>query len=176
LTTVGVLATELNESDALLISQFYLSAKAKDLTPEELLCILAGCIMDGKMDSETSLSDIKVPQAVKDGFYDLTDLWDNLRKIELAQNSAQSKWNMSISWIGPIWDWMNGHAVATICQTYGIYEGNLIRSVLKLQNMLDEWRSMAAYCEHTDTMDKFRDAHQLLVREAVIQDSLYLHM
>lgn len=176
LTTVGVLATELNESDALLISQFYLSAKAKDLTPEELLCILAGCIMDGKMDSETSLSDIKVPQAVKDGFYDLTDLWDNLRKVELAQNSAQSKWNMSISWIGPIWDWMNGDAVATICQTYGIYEGNLIRSVLKLQNMLDEWRSMAAYCEHTDIMDKFRDAHQLLVREAVIQDSLYLHM
>ena len=176
LTTVGVLATELNESDALLISQFYLTARAKELSPEELLCILAGCIMDGKMGSETSLSDIKVPQAVKDGFYELTDLWDNLRKIELAKNSAQSKWNMSISWIGPMWDWINGDAVATICQTYGIYEGNLIRSVLKLQNMLDEWRSMAAYCEHTDTMDKFRDAHQLLVREAVIQDSLYLHM
>ena len=176
LTTVGVLATELNESDALLISQFYLTARAKELAPEELLCILAGCIMDGKMDSETSLSEIKVPQVVKDGFYDLTDLWDNLRKMELAQNSAQSKWNMSISWIGPMWDWINGDAVATICQTYGIYEGNLIRSVLKLQNMLDEWRSMAAYCEHTDTMDKFRDAHQLLVREAVIQDSLYLHM
>jgi len=176
LTTVGVLATELNESDALLISQFYLTARAKELAPEELLCILAGCIMDGKMDNETSLSEIKVPQVVKDGFYDLTDLWDNLRKMELAQNSAQSKWNMSISWIGPMWDWINGDAVATICQTYGIYEGNLIRSVLKLQNMLDEWRSMAAYCEHTDTMDKFRDAHQLLVREAVIQDSLYLHM
>lgn len=176
LTTVGVLATELNESDALLISQFYLTARAKDLAPEELLCILAGCIMDGKMGNEISLSDIKVPQAVKDGFYDLTDLWDNLRKVELVQNSAQSKWNMSISWIGPIWDWINGDEVATICQTYGIYEGNLIRSVLKLQNMLDEWRSMAAYCEHTDTMDKFRDAHQLLVREAVIQDSLYLHM
>jgi len=176
LTTVGVLATELNESDALLISQFYLTARAKDLAPEELLCILAGCIMDGKMGSEISLSEIKVPQAVKDGFYDLTDIWDNLRKVELVQNSAQSKWNMSISWIGPMWDWINGDEVATICQTYGIYEGNLIRSVLKLQNMLDEWRSMAAYCEHTDTMDKFRDAHQLLVREAVIQDSLYLHM
>jgi superfamily II RNA helicase len=176
LTTVGVLATELNESDALLISQFYLSPKAKELTPEELLCILAGCIMDGKMDSDSSLSDIKVPQAVKDSLYTLTDLWDNLRKVEGEQGSAQSKWNMSTSWIGPMWDWINGDAVATICQTYGIYEGNLIRSVLKLQNMLDEWRSMAAFCEHTDIMDKFRDAHHLLLREAVIQDSLYLHM
>jgi len=176
LTTVGILATELNESDALLISQFYLTPKAKELTPEELLCILAGCIMDGKMDGETSLSDIKVPQAVKDSLYGLTSLWDNLRKVELEQHSAQSKWKMSTAWIGPMWDWMNGDAVATICQNYGIYEGNLIRSVLKLQNMLDEWRSMAAFCEHTDIMDKFRDAHHLLVREAVIQDSLYLHM
>jgi hypothetical protein len=176
LTTVGVLATELNESDALLISQFYLSPKAKELTPEELLCILAGCIMDGKTDSDSSLSDIKVPQAVKDSLYTLTDLWDNLRKVEGEQGSAQSKWNMSTSWIGPMWDWINGDAVATICQTYGIYEGNLIRSVLKLQNMLDEWKSMAAFCEHTDIMDKFRDAHHLLLREAVIQDSLYLHM
>ena len=176
LTTVGVLATELNESDALLISQFYLTPRAKELTPEELLCILAGCIMDGKMDGETSLSDIKVPQAVKDSLYGLTELWDRLRKVEAEQGSAQSKWKMSTAWIGPMWDWMNGDAVATICQTYGIYEGNLIRSVLKLQNMLDEWRSMAAFCEHTDIMDKFRDAHHLLVREAVIQDSLYLHM
>ena len=176
LTTMGVLATELNESDALLISQFYLTPKAKDLTPEELLCILAGCIMDGKMDSEASLSDIKVPQAVKDSLYSLTDIWDNIRKNEKEQCSAQSKWKMSTAWIGPMWDWMNGDAVATICQTYGLYEGNLIRSVLKLQNMLDEWRSMAAFCEHTDVMDKFRDAHHLLVREAVIQDSLYLHM
>ena len=176
LTTVGILATELNESDALMISQFYLTPKAKELTPEELLCILAGCIMDGKMDSEASLSDIKVPQAVKDSLYSLTDLWDNLRKVEQQQGSSQSKWKMSTAWIGPMWDWMNGDAVATICQNYGLYEGNLIRSVLKLQNMLDEWRSMAAFCEHTDVMDKFREAHHLLLREAVIQDSLYLHM
>jgi len=176
LTTVGVLATELNESDALLISQFYLSSKSKDLTPEELLCVLAGCIMDGKMDSDSSLSDIKVPQAVKDSLYCLTGFWDDLRKVEEEQLSVKSNWKMSTSWIGPMWDWMNGDAVATICQTYGIYEGNLIRSVLKLQNMLDEWRSMATFCEHTDVMDKFRDAHHLLLREAVIQDSLYLHM
>jgi antiviral helicase SKI2 len=176
LTTVGVLATELNEADALLISQFYLTPRAKELAPEELLCVLAGCIMDGKTDNDTPLSDIKVPQIVKDCLYDLTEIWDNLRKVEVDQKSVASKWSMGSSWIGPMWDWINGNSVASICQTYGIYEGNLIRSVMKLQNMLDEWRSMAAFCEHTEMMDKFRDAHTLLLKEAVIQDSLYLHM
>jgi superfamily II RNA helicase len=176
LTTIGILATELNESDALLISQFYLTPRAKELAPEELLAVLAGCIADGKLDNEQPLSDIKISPIIKDSLYDIDDIWNKLRTMEISQKSKQSKWKMSTAWIGPMWDWMNGDAVATICQNYGIYEGNLIRSVLKLQNMLDEWRSMAAFCEHTDVMDKFRDAHLLLLREAVIQDSLYLHM
>jgi superfamily II RNA helicase len=176
LTTIGVLATELNESDSLLISQFYLTESQKKLEPIELLAVIAACIVDGKDDNSITLNDIKVPKAVKDSLLEINDIWDNLRKIERSQKSVESDWKMSVSWIGPLWDWMQGEAVSAICSNYGIYEGNLIRSVLKLQNMLDEWRSMATFCEHTDVLEKFKDAHRLLVREAVIQDSLYLHL
>jgi superfamily II RNA helicase len=176
LTTLGILATELNECDSMVISQFYMSLRAKQLEPKELLAVLASCIVDGKVESELPLAEIRVPQIVRDSLYDLNDIWRSLGQIENTQKSLESPWNLSTSWIGPIWDWMGGDSVATICGNYGVYEGNLIRSVLKLQNMLDEWRSMAAFCEHTDMMDKFRDAHTLLIREAVIQDSLYLHM
>ena len=71
---------------------------------------------------------------------------------------------------------VEGDSIAQICAEYGVYEGNLIRTILKLQNMLDEWRAMAEYCEHLDTLETFRTAHELLLREAVIQDSLYLHL
>jgi superfamily II RNA helicase len=176
LTTVGVLATELNESDALLISQFYLTNTAKNLTPMELLAVLASCIVDGKSDNSRSLSDTNVPDIVKEALFEINDIWDKLRNVERAEKSLVSPWKMDITWIDPLWDWMKGDPVGTICSNYEIYEGNLIRSVLKLQNMLDEWRSMATFCEHTEVLDKFKDAHTLLLREAVIQDSLYLHM
>ena len=176
LTTLGILATELNECDSMVISQFYMSPRAKQLEPKELLAVLASCILDGKVEGDASLAEIRVPQIVRDSLYDLNEIWRSLGQIENTQKSLESPWNLSTSWIGPIWDWMAGDSVATICGNYGVYEGNLIRSVLKLQNMLDEWRSMAAFCEHTDMMDKLRDAHTLLIREAVIQDSLYLHM
>jgi superfamily II RNA helicase len=176
LTTVGVLATELNECDALLISQFYLTDIAKKLTPMELLAVLASCIVDGKSDNSRSLSDTNVPDIVKHALFEINDIWDKLRTLERAEKSVVSPWKMDITWIDPLWDWMKGDPVGTICSNYEIYEGNLIRSVLKLQNMLDEWRSMATFCEHTDVLDKFKDAHTLLLREAVIQDSLYLHM
>ena len=176
LTTIGVLATELNESDSLLISQFYLTESQKKLEPNELLAVIAACIVDGKDDNSITLNDVNVPKSVKDSLLEINDIWDNLRKIERVQKSVESDWKMSVSWIGPLWDWMQGEAVSTICSNYGIYEGNLIRSVLKLQNMLDEWRSMAIFCEDTDVLEKFKDAHKLLLRETVIQDSLYLHL
>jgi superfamily II RNA helicase len=177
LTLKGVLATELNESDALLVSQFYLLDFARTLEPMEVIAILSSCIYEGKKkDEEPAIDDIDVPKVVKEGLYELNDIWHDLRKAETTAGSKESKWKLSTFWVGPMWRWMQGESVAQLCADYGVYEGNLIRSVMKLQNMLDEWRSMATYCEHTAILDKFRTAHELILRDAVIQDSLYLRL
>lgn len=177
LTNRGILATELNESDAILLSQFYLYEKARSLEPKEALALLASCIVDGKKkDDEPKISQLNVPATVTEGLYELGELWNDLVQIEREEGVQESTLKLGTFWIDPMWRWMEGESVGILCQDYGIYEGNLIRSVLKLQNMLDEWRSMAEFCEHTEMLDKFRDAHTLLLREAVIQDSLYLHL
>ena len=175
LTTKGVLATELNEADSLLISQFYLTDAASLLEPQEVLALLAACISEGKKE-EPSIEQLDVPLTVKDGLYELNEIWNDLRSAEKASKAKPSEWKLCLSWIGPMWRWMEGDSVAQICSDYGIYEGNLIRSVLKLQSMLEEWRAMATYCNHTDVLKAFEKAHELLLREAVIQDSLYLHL
>jgi len=71
---------------------------------------------------------------------------------------------------------MEGEAISVLCADYGIYEGNMIRSVLKLQSMLEEWRSLITYCGNLDILNSLRDSHNLLIRDSVIQDSLYLHL
>ena len=181
LTLKGILATELNESDSLLISQFYLAEYERvqgggtPLEPRDILAILASCIIEGKKD-EPSLDELDVSAVVKDALYELNELWNDLRRAEKAAGAKATEWALGTFWITPMCRWMDGDSVAQICTDYGVYEGNLIRTVLKLQNILDEWRSMAEYCEHIDVLEKFRNAHELLVREAVIQDSLYLHL
>jgi superfamily II RNA helicase len=174
LTTMGTLATELNECDPLLISQLYLMPEVRDFEPQEILTILAGCILDGKKE-EPRIEDIKIPHKVKDTLYTLSDIWEKICYVEDENGSTPSPWKMSTSWIGPLWDWMEGQSLGEICAKYDIYEGNMMRSVMKLYNMLEEWRCMATFCEHSDILEKFRDAHTLLLRKAVIQDSLYLH-
>jgi len=175
LTAKGILATELNEADCLLISQFYMNDMNRSLEPRDILAILASCIVEGKKD-EPSLDELQVSPDVRNALYDLNELWNDLRTAEKRAGAKASEWKLGTFWIGPVCRWIEGGSVAEICAEYDVYEGNLIRTILKLQNMLDEWRSMAEYCEHIDLLEKFRDAHELLIREAVIQDSLYLHL
>lgn len=177
LTTMGILATELNESDALLVSQLYLLGDYKNMEPKEILAVLSSCIVEGKKkDEEPTLNELSIPQKVKDALHTMSDLWESLTKVEREKKSHHTEWNLGTFWIEPLWRWMEGQSVATLCTDYGLYEGNLIRSVLKLQNMLEEWRSMAMYCEHTEVLARLEGADALLIREAVIQDSLYLHL
>ena len=177
LTAKGILATELNESDALLISQLYMMESSQAMEPKDVLSILSACITEAKKkDEQPTVEQLDATPVVKDALYTLNDLWNTLGDAERAQGARESEWNLSTFWINPMLRWMDGDSVASICSEFGIYEGNLIRSVLKLQNMLDEWRSMAQYCEHVELLDRFRDANELLLRETVIQDSLYLHI
>ena len=176
LTTKGILATELNESDALLISEFYLESY-DTMEPKDILIILAACIVEGKKkDDEPSIEELATSERVKDALYRLNDIWDGLRSVEKENKSKATEWTLGTFWIGPVSRWIEGESISALCQEYGIYEGNMIRTILKLQNMLDEWKSMASYCKHTDVLHRFEDANQLLVREVVIQDSLYLHL
>ena len=177
LTSRGILASELNECDSLLVSQFYLLPEAKALDPKDLLCILAACIFEGaKKTDEPHIDELDVSQIVKAGVKTLIELWNCVRDEEDRIGSKPYEWQLSTFWISPINRWINGEPIAQICADNGIYEGNMIRSVLKLNNMLEEWRSMATYCEDAEILEKFRDAESFIIRESVIQDSIYLNL
>jgi superfamily II RNA helicase len=177
LTTLGILATELNEMDALLMSQFYMMEGSTSLEPVEVLTILAACITEAKKDGEQpTIDQLNTSEKVKSALHTLNGMWHKLCDREAACGARQSEWSLSTFWIDPMLRWIEGNSVASICSEFGVYEGNLIRSVLKLQNMLEEWRSMAQYCNDVEVLDRFRDANSLLIRETVIQDSLYLHI
>jgi superfamily II RNA helicase len=78
--------------------------------------------------------------------------------------------------IEPMRRWVEGETAAVICTEYGLFEGNFIRTVMKMSNMLDEWLALATYCQHTDQIDKIMGVRNKMIRDIVISDSLYLHL
>jgi superfamily II RNA helicase len=71
---------------------------------------------------------------------------------------------------------MQGEHASVICAEYELFEGNFIRAVMKVANILDEWLAMATYCQHVEQVNKVMEVRQYLVRDVVMSDSLYLRL
>jgi superfamily II RNA helicase len=85
-------------------------------------------------------------------------------------------WNLGTQWIEPVWKWLAGEPAQTICADYGMYEGNLLRTVLRIANIADEWIAVATYCEHTEMVSRMTEVKERILRDIAITDSLYLRI
>lgn len=85
-------------------------------------------------------------------------------------------WNVSTQWVEPIQRWMEGEHASVICAEHDVFEGNFIRVIMKMANMVDEWLSMAVYCQHVEQVEKMTEVRTRMIRDMVVSDSLYLRL
>jgi superfamily II RNA helicase len=178
LTRRGIVATEFNEGHALLCTEFILGEHHKDLTADELVSILACLVEEKETDATPSIDEMAVTQNIRNGLYTLDELTCIFTKEEsvIGIYSPESYWRLTTTWIEPVWRWLNGENAAQICSDYGLFEGNFVRTVLRMSNLVDELTAVATFLEDLDLLEKLKDTKQRLVRDFMVPDSLYLHL
>jgi len=178
LTLKGILATEINEGHPLLLTELFLSKKAHSLSGAELTALLSVFLEDFVKEGGPSLKDLDIPRTLIPLLESVNLNANRLGDLEYAKGATKSDdaWNLSIQWTEPVYRWLTEPDlhIATLCETYGTFEGNLVRGFLKLTNLLDEWISLATFCEHADQLEKITEIKSLLVRGLVLPTSLYL--
>ena len=178
LTKKGVLATEFNEGHGLLCAEMFTKGIHKTLTAQELVATLA-CFMEEKETDDTpSINQLKTSPAVRETLLKIDELVCEIRGYEdtLQTYSPESYWALTTTWIEPIWRWLEGESASQICADYGLFEGNFVRAVLRMANVVDEWTAVATFSEDVDLLEKLQGVRQILVRDFLIPDSLYLHL
>lgn len=178
LRTKGVLASECNENHTLLAAEFYIRGYHKKLTPFELFTTLASFIEEKETDATPTLEQLDVPQPVKEAMMDLDTITRDFCKVESKYRvySREEFWTLSTTWVEPVWRWLQGDDAAQICSDYGLFEGNFVRAILRVSNMVEEWNAMATYMADVEFLDSIREMKNALVRGIMEQDSLYLHL
>jgi superfamily II RNA helicase len=177
LTLRGILATEVNESHSLLTAELYARGTMATMSGEIILTVLAAFINEKMGDEQPSLASLKIPGEVLDVLSVVDDIAADFNEKERARGIPHdSYWTLSSSWIEPVWRWLNGESSAQLCADYEIYEGNLLRTVLRVANVADEWISLATYCEHTEMVSRMTEVKSRLIREFAVTDSLYLRL
>jgi superfamily II RNA helicase len=101
---------------------------------------------------------------------------NQLIEARLGGRAKQGYWDLSTTWIEPVWRWLGGATLQELCQDYDTYEGNMIRIFMKMANLLEEWRSLAMYCEHTEMLEKMRDFEKVVLRDVAVCSSLYISL
>ena len=99
-------------------------------------------------------------------------------EADMRAQTSETFWDLSLQWVEPIYRWITEESlpIATLCSEYGLFEGNFIRGLHKVANILDEWLSLATYCEHTDQIEKVAALKPRIVRGLAMPDSLYLKL
>lgn len=177
LTLKGVLASECNEAHSLLTAELLTNKAYASLTGEELLSAMA-CFLEEKEDDSPSLSDLNVPKGVKELLYKVDDYTAVLTRAEAKVKcySPERFWALSTTWIEPVWRWLQGESAGEICSSLGCFEGNFVRTILRIANICDELTAGATLLEDLELLEKLVAVKPKLLRDIVVPDSLYLHL
>jgi superfamily II RNA helicase len=174
LTHDGILATECNEGNPILMTKLYLSGVLKDRDATEIVGTLASFVTDAvPAEGCEGLGPI-----VKEA-QDLLDSWGKQGERldrEAGVESPEMFWRTHPYWANILASWMDGAEAAAIVRDYGVYEGNLMRGFLKTANLVEEWQAIATYCGDLETLEKLKDVRGTLLRDIAQPESLYLRL
>jgi superfamily II RNA helicase len=174
----GILATECNEAHGLLIAEAITRGYHKGLSGQELMAALA-CFMEEKETETTpSLNELSVPKPVKEFLCHIDEATHTFTTAEakVGRHSPEEYWRLTTTWIEPVWRWMQGDSVAAICSELEVFEGNFVRAILRVANMLDELTAVATLVNDLELLAALAEVKPTLVRDIVVPDSLYLHL
>jgi len=175
LTLLGTMATEVNEGHAIIMPKLYMS-RALDAVPvDEIVAVLACFAGEGK--AMKAPDELNVPSRIPVVLAQIDRIAKDCCALEMgAHNPNDRFWDVSTAWIEPIWRWLSGDEMAQICMEHEIYEGNFMRTLLKVANILEEWRTLATIAGQVDMLHKMRDIEKHLLRGVAVCDSLYLRI
>jgi superfamily II RNA helicase len=166
---MGVLATEVNEGNPILIPKLYESGLMQDRTADEIVATLATFILDGIPEDFDASSCSDISKQIH--------AWAEKGRILDSQHHVSSPpdfWNTHPFWGAVVNRWLEGVDAGVIVQEFGIFEGNLMRTLLKVNNLLQEWTAIATFCGDVTMLDKLKDVQ--ILRGVIQPESIYLRL
>jgi superfamily II RNA helicase len=181
LTEFGILATEVNEANPLLVAKLYASGSLADASCEEIVAVLGSLIVDRESLNKTvhprALSP-RISERVKDILIAM-DAWCQQGIAIDGRHGVKSPemfWSLTTLWVEIGHDWLNGVSAAELTKRYEIYEGNLMRGLLKLMNIVNEWITVATYKTDVRMLETLKNAQNMILRDIAQPESLYLRL
>ena len=88
-------------------------------------------------------------------------------------NNTKTDWNIYLEFVQPAYMWIQHKSIYEI-KHYCQYEGNFIKNIIKLNNILENIKSICIIIEDYNLLYKIQDLYKILIRDQVTLESLYI--
>lgn len=182
LTQFGVAASEVNEGHQILMPILTVSSRMMALTAEETAVVLASFLIEGSggRGGGGGGSDGFTP-VQGDCVQDVLRIIESQRQLCIGietsvgvNSSPPYYWKTSDIWPAIVQHWVMGASIPQIAKECDMFEGNIIRGLLRVSNILEEWNAMAKVRNDLVTLEKM--AGFCFLRGELTPDSLYLRL
>lgn len=172
ITKKGIIASQINECNQILLVEIIYNDILDNLLPEEIVAILA-MFLTTKVESNLEKSDLnKVIIHTKNKINNLH--FKILKDFEKTGLKIDESWEISNNMIEPTYDWATGMDINVLFKKHNMFEGTFTKDMLKLSNIIQEVSTVATYLEKGTLMEKTNKLENLIIKNIIKIESLYV--
>lgn len=169
----GKVACEISTGDELLLTELIFNGTFTDLTPAQCAALLS-CFVFQERSRET-----RKPNPLLDEPYKaLTEMASNIAKVskeaklEITEKAYVESFRSEL--MDVVYRWCEGASFTEICQMTDVYEGSLIRTFRRLEELLKQIVEAAKTIGNVELEGKMTECEKLIHRGIIAANSLYL--
>ena len=166
LTMKGVFANEIHQCDELGLTEAVWDRQLPS-DPRMLAAWLAAFVDEGEGREEIGRSADSVG-------LDAVQLADKIADEMVEAGIAPPPRRPTLRYVDPAWEWCEGSSLDTLCATYEMFEGNVVRALQKLVALCDELVSAYRATERHACIAQVEAARALVARSILTTGSLYI--
>jgi antiviral helicase SKI2 len=176
-TMKGIIAAQINECNPFILTEMIANKVFNGLTTEEIIGLLGIFIEDVKSSDRIEHFDIKCTTEVKNRISKIHDIINNFineeKKLGIDYH-LYDYWNICYDYVDVGYQWASGCDINKIFQLVDVYEGNFIRSMLKINSIANDLASLCHIYGDMTIVPQLEEVEEKIVRDIINVSSLYL--
>lgn len=175
LTLKGIIASQINECNSLLLTEMIFSNIFDPLSPEEIVGLVS--IFCNRAENE---DDVKYkPSILTDQIKNVNSIIDKIRSYESEYQHFpdDAYWNFTTDYVELAYNWAKGADIAEIIHVLdeiNEYEGNFVKNMLKIYNIVHDLVSISKELHKDELISKLEKIDTLILRGIVNVNSLFI--
>ena len=176
----GLTAMNIGEADEILMTEMIYSGELENMTKEEIITSLSIFVDEKDKESEEKyIQDLDVSMKVKNIYRRMKRYVEEITDLEVRNelnihNDFYYEDCLTMDMIEPTWIWINGGSMAELYNKTEIYEGNFVRGMMRLNQLVDTYIKICMEMGKLEIVEKMEGYNRLIIRDFTTVNSLYV--